>query len=52
MVGLGSLDRTLRHFDQPEAIQLREIRLPARALDDGLGDLLRHGVIGVAKNLR
>ena len=45
MVGLGSLDRTLRHFDQPEAIQLREIRLPARALDDRLGDFLRHGVV-------
>ncbi len=24
-------------FDQSEALQLREIRLPARALDDGLG---------------
>ena len=35
-------------FDQPEARQLREIRLPARALDDRLGDFLRHGVIGKA----
>ena len=51
MVGLGSLDHTLRHFDQPEAIQLREIRLPARAIDDRLGDFLRHGVVGEAKNL-
>ena len=46
MVGLGSLDHTLRHLDQPEAIQLREIRLPARAIDNRLSDLLRHGVVG------
>ena len=25
------------------ATSLREVRLPARAIDDGLGDILRHG---------
>ena len=33
-------------FDQPEARQLREVRLPARLIDDGLGNFPGRGEVG------